>query len=180
MSSSARKQEKEEEEERRERAHVQALVWWEHGWRSMGGGARVGQYASARLGGAWVEEHGWASMGGRRRRSSLFGNIRAAAPVQWRAGAHHGRGFSGGAASFILVSALSSSVRQPRPPTMRKGKPKKMSAYVAMTVMILVDPSRMKLVPMAKTVPARKVSTVSCSGSTQLRPFSLMNGMIAS
>ena len=38
----------------------------------------------------------------------------------------------------------------------------------------------MKLEATAKMVPARKVSTVSWRGSTHERPFSLMNGTIAS
>mmetsp|Transcript_27721 Transcript_27721/g.41246 ORF Transcript_27721/g.41246 Transcript_27721/m.41246 type:complete len:203 (+) Transcript_27721:419-1027(+) len=65
-------------------------------------------------------------------------------------------------------------------PNIRQGAPINTSVYVKMTVMSFVDPTRMKVVARANIVPARKVSTVSCKGKTQPKPFCLMKGPTAS
>mmetsp|Transcript_11446 Transcript_11446/g.31706 ORF Transcript_11446/g.31706 Transcript_11446/m.31706 type:complete len:203 (+) Transcript_11446:633-1241(+) len=67
-----------------------------------------------------------------------------------------------------------------KPPSNRHGAPSRKSAYVKMTVRIFVDPTKMKVVARLKTTPARKVSTVSCSGRIQLSPFCWMKGPTAS
>mmetsp|Transcript_5202 Transcript_5202/g.15020 ORF Transcript_5202/g.15020 Transcript_5202/m.15020 type:complete len:204 (+) Transcript_5202:440-1051(+) len=65
-------------------------------------------------------------------------------------------------------------------PNSRHGTPTNASPYTAMTEMSLVEPTMMKVVARAKMVPAMNVSTVSCRGRIQLRPFSRMNGPTAS